>query len=95
MLGRGLDIFSLMHGVCTLLTGATGQPGAYFGQGSGPIHLDYVLCSGTEYKLTDCETGNRTRLSSHSEDVGVKCQTSKIMGLRISIESKLFYHICS
>ena len=51
---------------------------AYFGSGSGPIHLDYVVCSGTEYSLTDCQTGNETRQSSHSEDVGVKCQTSKI-----------------
>ena len=59
-----------------IFEGATGQTGAYFGSGSGPIHLDYVVCSGTEYNLTDCQTGNETRQSSHSEDVGVKCQTS-------------------
>ena len=59
------------------LPGALQQNNAYFGEGSGPIHLDYVLCSGTEYILTDCRIGNRTRQSSHSEDVGVKCQTSK------------------
>ena len=59
------------------LPGALQQTGAYFGEGSDPIHLDYVLCSGTEYNLTDCLIGNRTRQSSHSEDVGVKCQTSK------------------
>ena len=51
--------------------------GGYYGSGSGPIHLDYVVCSGTEYSLTDCQTRNKTRQSSHSEDVGVKCQTSK------------------
>ena len=62
--------------ICSL-PGALQQTGAYFGEGSGPIHLDYVLCSGTEYNLTDCQIGNRTRQSSHSEDVGVKCQTSK------------------
>ena len=72
-----------------VFAGATGHPGAYFGEGSGPIHLDYVLCSGTEYNLTDCETGNRTRLSSHSEDVGVKCQTSKSMGLRIDLSNMI------
>ena len=61
--------------MCHLL-GATGQIGAYFGSGSGPVHLDYVVCSGTEYALSDCQTGNRTREISHSEDVGVKCSTS-------------------
>ena len=51
------------------------------------------MCSGTEYNLTDCETGNRTRLSSHSEDVGVKCQTSKSMGLRISIVKHVLSYV--
>ena len=60
-----------------IISGASLKTGAYFGSGSGPIHLDYVVCSGTEYNLTDCQTGNRTRQSNHSEDVGVKCQTSK------------------
>ena len=63
--------------VATNLLEASGLSGAYFGSGSGPIHLDYVVCSGTEYTLTDCQTGTGTRQSSHSEDVGVKCQTSK------------------
>ena len=40
------------------------------------MHLDYVACSGGEYNLTDCETGN-TSQTSHTQDVGVKCQTSK------------------
>ena len=57
--------------------GATGLNGEYFGSGSGPIHLDTVVCSGREYNLTDCQVGKKTRQSSHSEDVGVKCQTSK------------------
>ena len=60
-----------------IILGASGKTGAYFGSGSGPIHLDYVVCSGTEYNVTDCQTGNKTRQSSHSEDVGVKCETSK------------------
>ena len=58
-------------------TGASGYTGAYFREGSGPIHLDYVVCSGTEFDLVDCEIRDNTRQSSHSEDVGVKCQTSK------------------
>ena len=66
--------------VLSFLLGATGQTGAYFGPGSGPIHLDYVVCSGTEYNFTDCQVGKGTTQSSHSEDVGVKCQTSKNNG---------------
>ena len=45
--------------------------GAYFSNGSGLIHLTFVNCSGLEYGLTECETQNG---SSHSLDVGVKCQ---------------------
>ena len=59
------------------ILGASGRTGAYYGSGSGPIHLDHVVCSGTEYNLTDCQTGSKTRQSSHAEDIGVKCQTSK------------------
>ena len=51
-------------------TGATGHSEAYFGEGSGPVNLDFVQCSGSEYILTE-NTGIR---SSHALDVGVKCQ---------------------
>ena len=69
------------------ILGATGQTGAYFGPGSGPIHFDYVVCSGTEYNLTDCQVTKGTRQSSHSEDVGVKCQTSKDVLYKMSTHS--------
>ena len=35
------------------------------------IHLTFVKCSGSEYDVTECERRND---SSHSLDVGVKCQ---------------------
>ena len=60
------------------LVGASEYPGAFFGQGSGPIHIDHVVCSGTEYNLLDCETGTGTIQSNHSEDVGVKCNTGRL-----------------
>ena len=60
-----------------IIVGASTFTGAYFGQGSGPIHYDHIVCSGMEYNLTDCETGTGTRQSSHDEDVGVKCNTSE------------------
>ena len=46
---------------------------ALFGQGSGPIHLDDVACSGSERRLIDCLY---THIDNcvHSKDAGVRCQ---------------------
>ena len=51
---------------------------AHFGQGSGPIWLDNVLCEGSELRLIDCprwdegeEIGSHN--CTHSEDVGIRC----------------------
>ena len=48
---------------------------AYFGQGSGPIWLDSVICTGDEPMLLNCvHLGiNVTRSCDHSEDAGVRC----------------------
>ena len=57
--------------------GSSGTPysGAYFGQGSGPILLDDVECTGSEYSLTNCNHlgVGVTRSCSHFEDAGVRC----------------------
>ena len=47
----------------------------YFGQGSGPIWLDNVQCTGSESTLASCgHFGiNITRSCSHSEDAGLRC----------------------
>ena len=55
-------------------SGATGYSNAYFGEGGGPVNLDSVQCSGSEYNLTECEIGNSGTRTAHSLDVGVKCQ---------------------
>ena len=49
--------------------------GAIFGQGSGPIWLDNVVCVGTESTLASCgHLGvGITRSCSHREDAGVRC----------------------
>jgi len=48
---------------------------AGFGQGSGPIWLDSVQCTGSESKLVSCSNLgiNVTRSCSHAEDAGVRC----------------------
>ena len=49
--------------------------GAYFGEGSGPIFLDQVKCSGTETSLLSCTRFSALGLHScdHSLDAGVQC----------------------
>ena len=54
--------------------GATAHSGAYFGEGKGAVNLDSVECTGSEYILTDCQIDNSGMRTSHSLDVGVKCQ---------------------
>ena len=48
--------------------------GAYFGQGSGPIHLSRAECRINDTRLTDC-TIDKTGINGcrHSEDAGVIC----------------------
>ena len=52
---------------------------AGFGQGSGPIWLDSVTCTGSESTLASCgHFGlNITRSCNHNEDAGVRCSGEK------------------
>jgi len=52
---------------------------AGFGQGSGSIWLDSVMCTGSESRLAHCgHLGiNVTRSCSHAEDAGVRCDRSQ------------------
>ena len=51
------------------------------------IHLTFVKCSGSEYNVTECETQTNGISSSHSLDVGVKCQPGMLI-----INYSLAYH---
>ena len=71
------DIFDINDAnvVCREL----GYPGAlqyaYFGQGSGPIWLDNLACTGTETSLYNCShNGVGNHDCGHYKDVGVVCQ---------------------
>ncbi|XP_037400456.1 deleted in malignant brain tumors 1 protein-like isoform X2 [Pygocentrus nattereri] len=53
---------------------------AHFGQGSGPIHLDHVGCSGNESSLSNCSyNGFGKHNCSHGEDAGVICSSLKLV----------------
>ena len=45
---------------------------AFFGQGSGPIYLDSLQCSGSELDLFDCP-GDTTPSCTHADDAGARC----------------------
>ena len=53
--------------------------GAYFGQGTGPIWLDNVVCTGSETTLASCgHLGFKViRSCGHYEDMGVRCYRSQ------------------
>ena len=51
---------------------------ATFGEGSGPIHLNYVNCNGDELLLIKCDYGPADNCT-HNEDAGVKCLPCKFL----------------
>ena len=42
------------------------------GEAGGPIFLDQVHCSGTESRLSDCDT-TEVHMCDHDDDVGIIC----------------------
>lgn len=47
---------------------------AYFGEGSGPVLLDEVRCTGNELSIEQCPKSSwREHNCGHKEDAGVSC----------------------
>ncbi len=68
----------IMINTLTNILGATSFINAQFGQGTGPILLDDLRCTGLEYRIFDCpgvpiEADN----CAHSSDAGVRCVAGK------------------
>ena len=53
--------------------GAAVYYGAYFGQGTGPFHIQYIGCRGSESDLLQCSRGTYPYCSNHVGDAGVRC----------------------
>ena len=50
---------------------------ACFGEGLDPIHIDELACSGSEYRLSNCQYDLNTYEEYHREDWSVYCDTGK------------------
>ncbi|KAK2155410.1 hypothetical protein LSH36_241g04007 [Paralvinella palmiformis] len=64
------------HVVCRQLglTGGTARMNAFYGQGTGDILLDGVMCAGTERHLAECaHKGWGVHRCDHKDDAGVMC----------------------
>ena len=50
---------------------------AHFGEGTGPIWLDDVFCTGSESELLECShNGVGNHKCDHFEDASVRCNVS-------------------
>ena len=58
------------------LIGAQSFSNAFYGQGSGPIYLDSVQCSGSELDLFDCP-GDNTPSCTQADAAGVRCNPTR------------------
>ena len=66
-----MSIFICVMTLCVFVD-AQAYTSAFFGEGYGPVLLDYVNCNGTEASLLNCEHA-KTTPCDHSSDAGVDC----------------------
>ena len=61
----------MYYGFCVFID-AQAYTSAFFGEGYGPVLLDYMNCNGDEASLLICEHVSTTQCE-HSSDSGVEC----------------------
>lgn len=66
-------MYRLTDNYNVLLSTAVYIPIQHFGDVSDPIHLTNLACSGSEYRVTDCQYNTDTIGHSHIEDWNVYC----------------------
>ena len=77
---QSINCFSLtlqINNSTSTLVDAVAYSNARYGQGTGPIWLDNLACTGVEYNLTNCTYDPDTTDCRHFEDAGVLCNTTR------------------
>ena len=61
-----------------------------YGQGTGPVFLGYMSCTGSEDSLLDCDRNPflivNSQCSNHYYDIGLKCERE------LSVNSIILFH---
>ena len=65
--------------ILSLHTGAVAQCCAHYGQGSGPVQVQNIVCSGSEPTISECSHSGTPGID-HSMDIGVQCQPKTATG---------------
>ena len=74
--------------------GAEARSRAAFGQGTGSIFIDNVVCDGQELRLIDCASNPLAAHDcSHSEDAGVVCQPAISRKLCVLVTIAYYQHL--
>ena len=62
------------------LLGAVVFNNAFFGEGTGPVWLDDLSCTGSELRLIDCTNGGVGTVdfcNGHADDAGLRCPSGE------------------
>lgn len=72
----GVLTFHVNYTLPFILKDASAVGNAFYGRGTGPIHLDNVACIGTEVNILSCSYSPITSGCTHAEDASVQCSNT-------------------
>ena len=82
---KTVAILYTMELCAVTFTGAQALSRAPFGQGTGPILLDDLICNGGETRLTDCfHNGVGVHNCAHNKDAGLRCRAPMPPGIMMA-----------